>query len=132
MPRFAPLTARRRRCLRGRKGRLIRCTVPGSTPNCFAMNTDRGKSATRFNEPLGDNDRPPQWTILDRKINSSWRRQFYAQIPGCRVYGPLSQSPNVRHGNAGDTGDYPSEEVAQMAHSLAVRLKSHPGGLGSS
>jgi hypothetical protein len=33
-------------------------------------------------------------------------------------YGPLSQSPNVR---TGDTGDYPSDEVAQMAHSLAVK-----------
>jgi len=35
-------------------------------------------------------------------------------------FGPLS-SPNVRHGDTGDTGDYPSEEVAQMAHSLAVK-----------
>jgi hypothetical protein len=25
-------------------------------------------------------------------------------------YGPLSQPPNVRHGNTGDTGDYPPEE----------------------
>jgi hypothetical protein len=31
--------------------------------------------------------------------------------------GPLSQSPSVKHGNTGDTGDYPPEEVAQMAHS---------------
>jgi hypothetical protein len=36
-------------------------------------------------------------------------------------HGPLSQSPNVRHAKTGDIGDYPSEEVAQMAHSLAVK-----------
>jgi hypothetical protein len=41
-------------------------------------------------------------------------------------YGPLSQSPNVRHGNTGDTGDYPPEEVAQMAHSLAVKAITTP------
>ena len=41
-------------------------------------------------------------------------------------YGPLSQSPNVRHGNTGDTGDYPLEEVAQMAHSLAVKAITTP------
>jgi hypothetical protein len=41
-------------------------------------------------------------------------------------YGPLSQSPNVRHAKTGDTGDYPSEEVAQMAHSLAVKAITIP------
>jgi len=41
-------------------------------------------------------------------------------------YGPLSQSPNVRHGNTGDTGDYPPEEVARMAHSLAVKAITTP------
>jgi hypothetical protein len=35
--------------------------------------------------------------------------------------GPLSRSANARHAKTGDTGDYPSEEVAQMAHSLAVK-----------
>ena len=40
-------------------------------------------------------------------------------------FGPLS-SPNVRHGNTGDTGDYPSEEVAQMAHSLAAKAITNP------
>jgi len=39
-------------------------------------------------------------------------------------FGPLS-SP-VRHGNTGDTGDYPSEEVMQMAHSLAVKAITNP------
>ena len=36
-------------------------------------------------------------------------------------YGPLSQSPNVRDGKTGDTGIYPSDEVARMAHTLAVK-----------
>jgi hypothetical protein len=40
-------------------------------------------------------------------------------------FGPLS-SPNVRHGNTGGTGDYPPEEVAQMAHSLAVKAITTP------
>jgi hypothetical protein len=42
------------------------------------------------------------------------------------LYGPLLQSPNVRHGNTGDTGDYPPEEVAQVAHSLAVKAITTP------
>jgi hypothetical protein len=36
-------------------------------------------------------------------------------------HGPLSRSPNARHAMTGDTGEYPSEEVARMAHSLAVK-----------
>ena len=41
-------------------------------------------------------------------------------------HGSLSRSPNVRHAKTGDTGDYPSEEVAQMAHSLAVKAITTP------
>ena len=41
-------------------------------------------------------------------------------------YGPLSRSPNARHTKTGDAGDYPSEEVAQMAHSLAVKAITSP------
>jgi hypothetical protein len=41
-------------------------------------------------------------------------------------HGPLSQSPNVRHAKTGDTGDYPPEEVAQKAHSLAVKAITTP------
>src|SRR6516162_6816815 len=41
-------------------------------------------------------------------------------------YGPLSQSPNARHTKTDDTGDYPSEEVAQMAHTLAVKAVTGP------
>jgi hypothetical protein len=36
-------------------------------------------------------------------------------------YGPLSQPTNVRHRKTGDTGEYPENEVAQMAHTLAVK-----------
>jgi hypothetical protein len=36
-------------------------------------------------------------------------------------YGPLSRSSSVRHGATGDTGDYPSDEVAQLALTLAVK-----------
>ena len=36
-------------------------------------------------------------------------------------YGPLSRPSNVRHGKTGDTGEYPENEVAQMAHTLAVK-----------
>jgi hypothetical protein len=36
-------------------------------------------------------------------------------------YGPLSRPTNVRHGKTGDTGEYPENEVAQMAHTLAVK-----------
>lgn len=36
-------------------------------------------------------------------------------------YGPLSPSPNVRHGLTGDTGAYPPDEVAKLAHTLAVK-----------
>jgi hypothetical protein len=41
-------------------------------------------------------------------------------------HGPLSQSPNVRHAKTGDTGDYPPEEVAQKAQSLAVKAITTP------
>ena len=41
-------------------------------------------------------------------------------------HGPLSQSPNVRHAKTGDTDVYPPEEVAQMAHSLAVKAITTP------
>jgi hypothetical protein len=36
-------------------------------------------------------------------------------------YGPLSQSLNVRARKTGDTSTYPSDEVARMAHTLAVK-----------
>jgi hypothetical protein len=36
-------------------------------------------------------------------------------------YGPLSRPSNVIHRKTGDTGEYPENEVAQMAHTLAVK-----------
>ena len=42
------------------------------------------------------------------------------------LHGPLSRSPNARHAKTGDTGDYPSEEVTQMAHWLAVKAITSP------
>jgi hypothetical protein len=41
-------------------------------------------------------------------------------------HGPLSRSPNARHTKTVDTADYPSEEVAQMAHTLAVKAVTTP------
>ena len=41
-------------------------------------------------------------------------------------HGPLSRSPNARHAATGDTGDYPPDEVAEMAHSLAVKAITTP------
>jgi len=41
-------------------------------------------------------------------------------------HGPLSQSPNVRHAKTGDTDAFPEEEVAQMAHLLAVKAITSP------
>jgi hypothetical protein len=41
-------------------------------------------------------------------------------------YGPLSRSPSVRHGLTGDTGAYPSEEVVELALTLAVKAITTP------
>jgi hypothetical protein len=41
-------------------------------------------------------------------------------------HGPLSRSPSVRHGPTGDTGDYPPDEVAELAHTLAVKAITTP------
>jgi hypothetical protein len=41
-------------------------------------------------------------------------------------YGPLSRLPNVRHGLTGDTGAYPPDEVAKLAHTLAVKAITTP------
>ena len=71
-------------------------------------------------------------SVIFKPSNTDYTFHRLADAEDIARYGPLSRSPNVGHGDSGDTSDYPSEEVAQMAHSLAVRLKSHPGGLGSS
>jgi hypothetical protein len=41
-------------------------------------------------------------------------------------YGPLSRSSIVRHGASGDTGDYPPDEVAELALTLAVKAITTP------
>jgi hypothetical protein len=47
-----------------------------------------------------------------------------AQAGHCALWPALI--PECETGNTGDTGDYPSEEVAQMAHSLAVKAITTP------
>jgi hypothetical protein len=41
-------------------------------------------------------------------------------------YGPLSRSASVRHGATGGTDDYPSDEVAELALTLAVKAITTP------
>jgi hypothetical protein len=41
-------------------------------------------------------------------------------------YGPLSRSPNVRHAKTHDIDAYSPEEVARMAHLLAVKAITSP------
>ena len=65
-------------------------------------------------------------SVIFKPSNSEYNFGRLADPSDIARYGPLSQSPNVRHGNTGDTGDYPPEEVAQMAHSLAVQAITTP------
>jgi hypothetical protein len=65
-------------------------------------------------------------SVIFKPSNSDYNFDRLTDPEDIARYGPLSQSPNVRHGNTGDTGDYPPEEVAQMAHSLAVKAITTP------
>jgi hypothetical protein len=65
-------------------------------------------------------------SVIFKPSNSEYNLGRLADAADIARYGPLSQSPNMRHGNTGDTGDYPPEEVAQMAHSLAVKAITTP------
>ena len=65
-------------------------------------------------------------TVIFKPSDSYYSFGRLADPEDIARYGPLSQSPNVRHAKTGDTGDYPSEEVAQMAHSLAVKAITTP------
>src|SRR5436305_15236501 len=65
-------------------------------------------------------------SVIFKPSNSEYNFVRLADAADIARYGPLSQSPNMRHGNTGDTGDYPPEEVAQMAHSLAVKAITTP------
>jgi hypothetical protein len=64
--------------------------------------------------------------VIFEPSNSEYNFGRLADPEDIARYGPLSQSPNVRHGNTGDSRDYPPEEVAQMAHSLAVKAITTP------
>jgi hypothetical protein len=65
-------------------------------------------------------------SVLFKPSNSDYSFDRLADSEDIARYGPLSQSPNVGHGDTGDTGDYSPEEVAQMAHSLAVKAITSP------
>jgi hypothetical protein len=65
-------------------------------------------------------------SVTFKPSNSEYNFGRLADPEDIARYGPLSQPPNVSHGNTGDTGDYPPEEVAQMAHSLAVKAITTP------
>jgi methionine-R-sulfoxide reductase len=68
-------------------------------------------------------------SVIFKPSNSDYYFGRLADPEDIARFGPLS-SPNVRQGNTGDTGDYPSEEVAQMAHSLAVKAIKFESGTG--
>jgi hypothetical protein len=65
-------------------------------------------------------------SVIFKPTNSDYTFGRLADPEEIARYGPLSQSPNVRHGNTGDSRDYPPEEVAQMAHSLAIKAITTP------
>jgi hypothetical protein len=65
-------------------------------------------------------------SVIFKPSNSDYNFGRLSDPEDIARYGPLSRSPNARHRNTGDTGDYPPEEVAQMAHSLAVKAISTP------
>jgi hypothetical protein len=65
-------------------------------------------------------------SVIFKPSNSDYNFGRLADPEDIARYGPLSRSPNVRHRNTGDISDYPPEEVAQMAHSLAVKAITTP------
>jgi hypothetical protein len=60
-------------------------------------------------------------SVMFKPSDSEYNFDRLADPKDIARHGPLSGPRNVRHGKTGDTGDYPSDEVAQMAHSLAVK-----------
>jgi hypothetical protein len=58
--------------------------------------------------------------VLFKPTRSYYTYSRLADPNDIKRFGPLSQGPNVRHaGPTGDTGDYRSDQVEQMAYSLA-------------
>ena len=60
-------------------------------------------------------------TVIFKPSDSHYNFGRLADPEDIARYGPLSRSSNVRHGKTGDTGEYPENEVAQMAYTLAVK-----------
>jgi hypothetical protein len=65
-------------------------------------------------------------SVVFRPSNSHYSFNRLADPDDIARDGPLSRSPNVRHGATGDTGDYPPDEVAQLAYTLAVKATTTP------
>jgi hypothetical protein len=83
-------------------------TMKHPTPSDFSINVEEGRVSVIF-----------------KPSNTDYYFGRLADPDDIARFGPLS-SPSVRHGNSDDTGDYASEEVAQMAHSLAVKAITKP------
>jgi hypothetical protein len=65
-------------------------------------------------------------SVIFKPSNSEYHFGRLTDPEDIARFGPLSQPPSVRYGSPGDTGDYPPKEVAQMAHSLAVKAITTP------
>jgi hypothetical protein len=63
--------------------------------------------------------------VIFKPSDSHYSFERLADPEDIARHGPLSRSPKARHAKTGDIG-YPSEEVAQMAHSLAVKAITTP------
>jgi hypothetical protein len=83
-------------------------TMKHPTPSDFSINVEEGRVSVIF-----------------KPSNTEYYFGRLADPEDIARFGPLS-SRSVRHGNTGDTGDYASEEVAQMAQSLAVKAITKP------
>jgi hypothetical protein len=58
-------------------------------------------------------------SVIFKPTGSHYNFDRLADPEDIARYGPLSRSS--LHGKTGDTGEYPKNEVAQMAHTLAVK-----------
>jgi hypothetical protein len=65
-------------------------------------------------------------SVVFRPSDSHYSFARLADPEDIARYGPLSRSPSVRHGKTGDTGDYPPDEVAERALTLAVKAITTP------
>jgi len=65
-------------------------------------------------------------SVIFKPSDTSYNFGRLADPEDIARYGPLSRSLNVRHTKTDDTDAYPPEEVAQMAHLLAVKAITNP------